>query len=59
MSICVEVDTGGFIVSTVEVYPQCAELALVEPSHLERLTYWADLAILFDPCLGNFCLCCL
>lgn len=49
MPQCVATDSGGFLYVTTETYPQCAELAITDPAHLSRLTYWADLAITLDP----------
>ena len=34
---------------SLETFPECSHFALVTPAHLERLTYWADLAIALDP----------
>ena len=48
MPSCVEI-SGGYVVASAESFPDCSQFALVEPSHLERLTYFADLAIALDP----------
>ena len=52
MPQCVGVDINGFLVATVETYPECSQFAVVEPAHLERLTYWADLAVAIDPTIN-------
>ena len=49
MSTCVGIDGTGYVYEVAETFPQCSEFALVAPAHLERLTYWADVAIALDP----------
>lgn len=46
---CVGVDTNGFLVALAETWPECSEFVVTTPAHLERLTFWADLAIELDP----------
>jgi hypothetical protein len=49
MPQCVGIDGGGYVVAVAESFPQCSEFALVEPSHLERLTFFADLSVMLEP----------
>lgn len=47
--ICVEVDLDGYIVANGVPVAQCSEYILMLPSELDRMTYWADLAIALSP----------
>jgi len=47
--ICVEVDGLGYVVQSADTFPDCSQFALVTSAHLDRLTYWADLAIELEP----------
>lgn len=49
MPKCVTVDGSGFLVESLEVYPQCSELAVLEPANLQALTFWADLSAMLEP----------
>lgn len=46
---CVGIDGSGFVYSTGEVAPACAEYALVTPVEFDRLTYFANLSEQLDP----------
>lgn len=48
MAKCVDI-VGGYLVESADSYPNCTNYAIVTPEHLDRLTYWADLAIQLDP----------
>lgn len=55
MSVCVTIDSSGYVVEALlETYPDCSDLALVTPQHLDRMTYWADLAIALEPGSSQF-----
>lgn len=49
MPKCVNIDGAGYVVESLEVYPQCSELALLEPSNLQALTFWSDLSLMLEP----------
>lgn len=49
MSVCVTIDSSGYLVEALETFPACSQLAVVTPAYLERLTYWADLALALEP----------
>jgi len=48
--LCAVVDQAGAVVQAVgEVYPACSQFVLITVAQADRLTYWADLAIMLDP----------
>lgn len=49
MFTCVEVDLNGFLVESLSQSQPCIDLVLTTSTHLDRLTYWADLSIDLDP----------
>lgn len=49
MFTCVEIDLNGFLVESLSQVQPCADLVLTTSSHLDRLTYWADISIALDP----------
>jgi len=51
---CVEVDLNGFVVESLsQTPPACSDFMLATPVELDRLTFWADLAIELDPVTGT------
>jgi hypothetical protein len=52
--ICVEVDVNGFVVESLDAFPECSQFALVGPAYLERLTFWADLSVQLEPSVDSF-----
>jgi len=51
---CVEVDLNGFVVeSLAQTPPACSDFALVTAVELDKMTYWANLAIELDPVTGT------
>jgi len=54
MSSCVLIDGAGYVVDAVgETYPQCSQLAIVDPAYLSQMTYWADLSVALSPSGAN------
>jgi hypothetical protein len=46
---CVEITVEGFVVASEAALAECPGFVLLAPAELDRMTYWADLAIALDP----------
>jgi hypothetical protein len=47
--ICVEIDIDGYVIANGTAIADCTDFVLMLPTDIDRLTYFADLAIALDP----------